>query len=432
MKRIRTALRVLPVAGACLAMGPALATNGYFPHGYGMKAKGMGGVSTALSQDSLGGATNPAGMVFAGSRLDVGADVFMPERDAERSGAGFPTLNGKVDSDRTAFFIPEFGYNQMIRNDLSLGVTVYGNGGMNTTYPQGNFNCGAGPANMLCGSGTLGVDLMQLVVAPTVAYKLNEQHAVGLALLLGYQRFKADGLQAFDNAPGFPPLTSAPGSVTNNGYDSSTGVGVRLGYQGRLTDQFTIGAAYAPKMNMGKFDKYKGLFAGQGDFDIPEHYSIGVAFTPNAAWTVALDVSRINYGGVPAVNNPSSNQAPLGSDNGPGFGWKNITIVKIGAAWRASEAWTVRAGYNRGDNPIEPADVTFNILAPGVMKDHFTAGFTYALDKNSELTGALMYAPRQTVTGSSLFNSLMGAGAGGTETIGMRQSQIGLAWGRKF
>jgi len=432
MTRSRSALRFLPLAAACMA-GSALATNGYFPHGYGMKASGMAGASTAMAQDSLGGATNPAGMVFAGARIDVGANLFMPQRDAERSGAGFPPLNGKVESDKTTFLVPEFGYNTMLRSDLSLGVSVYGNGGMNTTYPQGPFQCPTGPttaapANMLCGGGTLGVDLAQLIVAPTIAYKLNERHAVGLALLLGYQRFKADGLQAFDNA-GF---SSAPGSVTNNGYDSSTGIGVRLGYQGRLTDQFTIGAAYAPKMNMGSFDKYKGLFAGQGGFDIPEHYSIGVAFTPNPAWTVAVDYSRINYGGVPSVGNPSSANAPLGADNGPGFGWKNIDVFKIGVAWRASEAWTVRAGYNRGDNPIEPADVTFNILAPGVMKDHYTAGFTYALDKNSELTGAFMVAPRQSVTGSSLFNSIMGAGVAGNETIGMRQTQIGLAWGRKF
>jgi len=431
MKRSKHGLRLIPLAAACIA-GPALATNGYFPHGYGIKAKGMGGVSAALAQDSLGGATNPAGMVWAGSRIDVGAEVFMPKRDAERSGAGFPTLNGKVDSDKTAFLVPEFGYNRMMGSDLSLGVSVYGNGGMNTSYPQGDFNCGAGPANMLCGGGKLGVDLMQLIVAPTVAYKLNAQHAVGASLLLGYQRFKAYGLQAFDNAPGFPPFTGAPGSVTNNGNDSSTGVGLRLGYQGRLSDAFTIGAAYAPKMKMGNFDKYKGLFAEDGGFDIPSHYAIGVAFMPTPDLTVALDVARINYSDVKSVNNPMAAQAPLGAANGPGFGWQDIDIVKIGVAWRMSDALTLRAGYNKGDNPITSADVSFNILAPGVMKDHYTAGFTYALDKDSEVSGFVMIAPRQTVTGASLFNAVLGPGAGGNETIGMKQSSFGLAWGRKF
>jgi long-chain fatty acid transport protein len=431
MKRTLPMFRLLPIAAVCVA-GPALATNGYFPHGYGMKAAGMGGASVAMSEDSLGGATNPAAMVWAGSRMDIGANVFMPIRDSERSGAGFPTLNGKVDSDKTAFLVPEFGYNRMISSDMSFGLSVYGNGGMNTTYPQGNFNCGAGPANMLCGSGKLGVDLMQLIIAPTLAYKLNAQHSVGASLLLGYQRFEAYGLQAFDNAPGFPPFTSAPGSVTNNGYDTSTGVGLRLGYQGHLSDSLTIGAAYAPKMSMGKLDKYKGLFAEGGGFDIPSHYSIGVAFIPTPAVTVALDYARINYSDVKSVNNPSQVQAPLGAANGPGFGWQDIDIIKIGVAWRTSETLTLRAGYNKGDNPITAADVTFNILAPGVMKDHYTAGFTWAMDKASEITGAVMIAPRQTVTGSSLFNNVLGAGAGGNETIGMKQSSIGLAWGHKF
>jgi len=431
MKRSQSILRFLPVAAACLA-GPALATNGYFSHGYGIKAMGMGGVATGLAQDSLGGATNPASMVWAGSRLDLGLVAFMPKRDAERSGAGIPSLNGKVDSDSTLFWIPEFGYNQMVNSELSLGVSVYGNGGLNTNYPQGPFQCPDSPttvvpANMLCGGGSLGVDVSQLIVAPTVAYKLNAQHAVGVSLLLGYQQFKAYGLQAFAG------LSSDPNNLTNNGYDKSTGVGLRLGYQGRVSDAVTIGAAYTPKMKMGKFDKYKGLFAGDGGFDIPSHYNIGVAFMPTPAWTLALDIGRINYSDAASVSNPMASPGALGAANGRGFGWKDIDVVKIGVAWRMSDALTLRAGYNKGDNPITPADVTFNILAPGVMKDHYTAGFTYALDKGNEISGMLMVAPRQNVTGSSFFNApFLFNGAGGSETIGMKQSSVGLAWGRKF
>jgi len=434
MKPSRQILRLLPVAAACIA-APALATNGYFAHGYGLKAKGMGGAATAMAQDSLGGATNPAGMVWVGNRIDLGGDVFMPKRDSERSGtSAFPALDAKIDSDKTAFLIPEFGYNRMVSSDMSVGVSVYGNGGLNTTYPQGPFQCPTGPttaapANMLCGSGELGVDLIQLIVAPTVAYKLNPQHAVGMSLLLGYQRFKATGLQAFAGTPNF---SSDPASVTNNGHASSTGVGLRLGYQGHLSDMVTIGAAYAPKMKMGKFDKYRGLFADGGSFDIPSHYNIGVAFMPTPTVTVALDFGRINYSDSKSVNNPSQPiQGQLGAANGPGFGWQDINVFKLGVAWRMSDALTLRAGYNKGENPITARDVTFNILAPGVMKDHYTAGFTYALDKDSEITGALMVAPRQSVTGNSFLGGLFPFPVG-TETIGMKQSSIGFAWGRKF
>ncbi len=64
----------------------ALATDGYYPHGYGMKAKGMGGASVAMADDAYGGANNPASMVWAGSRFDIGVDLFSPRRDISRSG----------------------------------------------------------------------------------------------------------------------------------------------------------------------------------------------------------------------------------------------------------------------------------------------------------------------------------------------------------
>ncbi len=425
-------LRPLCGLGIALMAIPAGATNGYFSHGYGLKAKGMGGAATALAKDSFGGANNPASMVWAGTRLDLGLDWFRPSRNAERSGAGFPTLNGAVESGSENFFIPELGYNQMMSNDLSLGVSVYGNGGLNTDYAQGNFNCGGGPANMLCGNGKLGVDMMQLIIAPTVSYKLNTQHSIGASVLLGYQRFKAEGLQAFDNAPGFPPFTSAPGSVTNNGYDSATGAGLRLGWQGHLTDAVALGATYSTKVNMSKFSKYKGLFAQQGDFDIPANYSLGIALTPNPQWTVAADYVHIAYSQVAAVGNSSSALAPLGADNGPGFGWKDVDVFKLGIAYKMSDALILRGGFNHGSNPVQAKDVTFNILAPGVVQDHLTLGFTYAGCKDCELTGAFMIAPRKTVTGASLFNNLMGPGAAGNETVGMRQMSLGLAWSRKF
>jgi long-chain fatty acid transport protein len=424
----RSALRLGGLAAAAVLALPAWATNGYFAHGYGLKAKGMGGTSLALAQDSLGGATNPAAMVWAGERVDIGLDVFSPKRNAERSDAlppGSP-LNGQVESDKTVFYVPEAGFNRLLNPNLSLGLTVYGNGGLNTTYPEGNFNCGAGPANMLCGSGTLGVDLSQLIVAPTLAWKPAPDHSIGVALLLGYQRFKATGLQAF------AALSSDAQNLTNNGYDSSTGVGLRVGWMGRLLPVLTVGAAYAPKMNMSSFDKYKGLFAGGGDFDIPSHFGAGVAYRPMPTLTIALDAMRINYSDVPAVHNPSSNLGQLGTADGRGFGWQDINVFKLGVSWQATPALTLRAGYNRGDNPIGSADVTFNILAPGVMKDHYTAGFTFNVTPTSEITGALMVAPRQTVTGPSLFNSLFGPGAGGNETIGMKQSSFGLAWGMRF
>lgn len=399
------------------------ATNGYFSHGYGMKSKGMAGAATASHDDAFFGANNPAAAAFAGNRMDLGVDLFSPRRKASRTG-GTP-LDGSADSDSNYFLIPEFGYNRMMNDQLALGVTVYGNGGMNTDYPGGQIpanNCGPGaPAsNLLCGQGRLGVDLMQLIVAPTAAYKVAPNHSLGISPLLGYQRFRAEGLQAFAGA------SSDNTNLTNRGYDSAFGYGVRVGYMGKLSPTVTIGAAYASKMNFEKFDKYRGLFAEQGDFDIPENYNLGIAWQATPAVKLALDYQRTNYSDVKSVANPSTNlliPEPLGANNGPGFGWRDIDVWKLGVEYKYSKALTLRAGYNHGDNPITARDVTFNILAPGVIRDHLTLGFTYTLASGNELTMAYMHAFNNDVTGASLL--------AGTEKIEMYQNAIGIQYSWK-
>lgn len=426
--------RTLRPVAAALALGlsatTSWATDGYFAEGYGMRARGMGGASVATAQDAFGGANNPASMAFVGNRVDLGIYWFSPDRSAERTGAMAP-LNGTVTSGDTAFWIPELGVNWMLNRDVALGLSMYGNGGMNTNYPGGQINCGAGPANLLCGQGNLGVDLSQLIVAPTVAWQFAPDHAVGVSPLFAYQRFEAYGLQAFDNAPGFPPFTAYPGNVTNNGYDSATGWGLRLGYQGKF-NRFRVGATYATKISTGEFDAYKGLFAEQGGMDIPSHWGVGIAWQPDDRWLVAFDYERINYSDVKSVHNPSMAQAPLGADDGPGFGWQDIDVFRIGVQYRIDATWTVRAGYNRSDNPILSRDVTFNILAPGLIQDRIGLGFSYAVNPASEITMAYTHAFRNEVSGASLFNNVLGAGAGGNEKIWMSEDSLGIAWSLRF
>ena len=66
-----------------------------------------------------------------------------------------------------------------------------------------------------------------------------------------------------------------------------------------------------------------------------------------------------------------------------------------------------------------------------MIQDHYTLGFTYGLDKASEITMSYMHAQENSVTGSSLFNTWTG-GASGNETIKMYQDALGIAYGKKF
>ena len=439
--RINKLASALAVVGLVTVSGTAFATNGYFSHGYGMKAKGMGGAATAMASDTMGGANNPASMVWVGDRLDLGIDWFSPIRTAKREGSGGGFNNFNQDSDSNNFFVPEFGYNKMLGSNMSLGVTVYGNGGMNSDY-AGNTtsvaNCtGAGSAaltlNALCGSGELGVNLEQLIIAPTFAYKINPNHSIGVSPLIGYQRFSIKGLS------GFSGLSNSSTNLTNKGHDEVWGWGVRLGWQGRISDTLTLGAAYSSKVSMSKFDKYKGLFAEEGSFDIPENFNLGIAWKATPAATVALDYQRINYGNVKSIANSGNDRTCatrvtptdptcLGGSNGLGFGWQSIDVWKLGFEYQYSKALALRAGWNHGGNPIGSSQTTFNILAPGVVQDHVTLGMTYALTPGSEVTVAYMHAFEKSVSGSTNPNFAVG----GTETIKMYQNSLGAAYSMKF
>lgn len=322
-----------------IAATSAFATDGYFSTGCGLKQQGQGGAGVALPQDSLAAAANPAGMVLVGDRFDFGLTFFRPIRRGTITGSEAP-VNGSYDASRHKnFFVPELGFNHLVSPRLSIGVSICGNGGMNTSYTT--------PIPLL-GTTRAGVDLEQLFVSPTVAYKLSDHQAVGVSLNIGWQRFSGEGLQNF-TAPGF---SIDPANLTNRGYDASYGIGFRVGWVGEISKYLNLGASFQSRTYMQKFSKYRGLFAEQGGFDIPATVSGGAAFKLTKKLTVPFDVERIFYGQVKSIANPDSNQAQLGADNGPGFGWQDITVEKVGIQYKATSSVTVRGGYNHSGLPF--------------------------------------------------------------------------------
>ncbi len=388
-------LSVLALATLMLiafAAGNAFATNGYFSNGYSLESKSMAGAGVALPQGSLDASSNPASMVFVGKRIDVGLSFFNPNRKYTVTGnpsppPAFGLTPGSEDSDSKWFIIPAFGFNWMIDDKSSVGVSIYGNGGMNTNYDTNTFY----------GSSPTGVDLIQLFIAPTYARKIADKHAFGITPIFAYQSFEAKGLQAFSD------FSSRPDKLTNNDHDSSYGFGLKVGYLGEILPNLNIGASLQTKILMSKFNSYKGLFAEQGDFDIPATTTVGLAYKVTPALTVALDWQKIYYSDVDAINNPLLPNimiSQLGNDNGAGFGWEDINVIKVGVQWESSKEWTWRAGYSYGEQPVPNSEVLFNILAPGVIKHHATVGLTKTMG-NNELKFALMHAFNEKVKGTN-------------------------------
>jgi len=410
------------VAGL-LAPVSAMATNGYFAHGYGIKHKGMAGAGVAAPQSTISTATNPAAMQSQGNRVDFGLEYFKPKRTAVTRSDNV-SYTGDGDS---AFFIPEFGYSGKLSDSQSFGVVVYGNGGMNTKYqsiPQYSGSPTGQPT---------GMNMEQLFIAPTFSLKINDKHTFGVSLNLIYQTFEATGLEGF---AGFTSDSSTTTNLTGEGKDTSTGWGLKVGWLGELTDSLSMGIAYQSKSNMSKFDKYKELFAEGGDFDIPSNWTIGLKFKATPGMNVLFDVQQINYSEVASIANPNDSanlggtgtgQGYLGSSNGLGFGWDDMTVYKLGMDYQLNNNLILRAGYSKTDQPIGADDTAFNLIAPAVVEEHVTLGATWTLANKAELSAYYMHAFENEVKGNT--NT---AGSNGAADLKMSQDALGIAYGWKF
>ncbi|HEX7580894.1 MAG TPA: outer membrane protein transport protein [Thermoanaerobaculia bacterium] len=397
----------------------ATATDGYFMLGYGTVSKGMGGTGVAFPTNTLAAATNPAAMVFVGQGYDLGLAAFSPDREFTVTGnpSGYPgtfgLTPGTVRSDTRIFLVPNLGANWMVSKNDSIGVSIYGNGGMNTTYN----------ASVFYGSTPTGIDMGKFYVVPTWAHKFGENHSVGISPMISWQRFKAYGLEAFGN------FSSDPSKLTGNGYATSFGYGGRIGYMGNWTPWLSVGASYQTEVKYGRLKEYAGLFAGQGYFDDPANWTVGLALKPTSSITFAFDVQQIYFSKEESVGNPmlpNLMQARLGDDGGAGFGWKDMTVYKLGLEWKATDALTLRAGYATGKQPIPESEVLFNILAPGVIEQHATVGASYQMSKGNKLNLSVIRAFSKTVTGPNPLE------VPGKQTISLTMDQWDFELGFSF
>lgn len=439
MKKLQGLMLVLAIAISL----PAWATDGYFSLGYSARHKGIAGAGVGLHYVSIIGG-NPAGRVYLGTMYDINIGLFNPIRQYTVIGAPsmqpntFGLLPGTVESGSKYFIIPAVGANWALSSSSALGISIYGNGGMNTNYETTTFFDES--------SSSTGVNLSQLFAEVSYAYEFVPGHSLGISGVAAYQMFEAQGLNAF----GQFGLSSDATKLSNNGTDNALGVGFKVGYLGKISDQFSLGATYQSKVWMGDFKDYAGLFAEKGKFDIPSWWAVGVVYSPIKAVNLIADFKRINYSDSKAVSNPMNPQnlfpaflkpggnpgnpndyqanpnfQALGTDKGAGFGWKDMNVIKFGVEYSGVKNWIFRGGYSYGKQPVPSSEVLFNILAPGVVENHIALGFSRNLGpKNTQLHVSFNYALNNSVRGANPLDP--------TQSIDLQMKQFDFQVGISF
>lgn len=417
---------------AALLTSPLVATNGMNMEGYGPVATAMGGASMAYDNGTAAVINNPAtlGLMDDGARLDIALGVLGPDISAtEPSGM-------VADSQATAFFMPAFGYARR-SGDMVYGFAVFGQGGMGCEY-DGNTWRGLGfglenRTEVSVGRAIIPVswkvnDRLQLAATADFMWAgmdlkmaMSGMQFFDLANPMSQQFGRASGslISAFNGMMAtLPQGTNVDYAYFNfsNGSDF-TGEAQGYGYAGKLgllykvDDKLSLGLTYHTKSALGDLKTSNAAVSFQlnipgmgamaqtltGDmrinnFEWPAMLGAGLAFRPNDRWLLVADVREIFWKAVmeqfsmtftangDAANGPFANQqldAVLFQQ------WDNQFVLQLGAAYKATDALTLRFGANFASDPIP--DTFLNCLFPATIERHITAGFGYAISERSSI-----------------------------------------------
>jgi long-chain fatty acid transport protein len=224
------------------------------------------------------------------------------------------------------------------------------------------------------------------------------------------------------------------------GKAKGTGFAGKIGGTYKVSDVLTIGAAYHSKTAMSDLETNgakvsfnanvdTGLSQGQAatgvyvpatipvtgkievkDFEWPQMAGIGMAYQVMDNLMIVADYKWINWADVMKNFKMTFTADATQTGLAQGFAgteldatlfqkWKDQHVIMIGAAYKVSPEWVLRAGLNYANNPIP--DTYLNALFPAIEKSHIMIGAGYMISKASSVDASFTYAPEVKQTSDS-------------------------------
>jgi long-chain fatty acid transport protein len=384
MRRLQSTVRAAAISlalGLALA-APAWATNGMNMISYGGQEAGMAGASLGVSDNAMAMNNNPAGLAqIKDQEITLGLSALMPNLEHK------DMFHNDVDGEKNIFLLPTVAYAYHPKGSpLTFGLGLFGQGGMGAEFK--NLNTAFGTKDETY------TNVAYAKVTPSLAYQVNEKLSLGAALNIGYSSMDMK----------FFPNTVMPGMFYGMNLENvyGFGYGVKVGAQYKATEQVTLGLVYTSKSSLD-FKHGDMTFAGVGKysaevegFNWPQSVGAGVGYRPTDKWLFALDVTWYDWkNAMNTVDIKTNAPGPL-SDVRFDMNWKEQIVVAVGAAYKLTDVWTLRAGYNYGNNPV-PAE-NLSPLFPAITEHHLTVGAGYKFNQSWSLDAAWEHAFGKSLT----------------------------------
>ncbi len=378
-RKLLTLLAVALVAGGMSQK--AFATNGDDMIGVSPVSRAMGGIGVGMpicATDAL--YRNPAWMSKSKNfEVSFGSTLFMPDVKITTNGAT------TTKSDADTFVIPAFAITQRISDKLVLGVGAFGVSGMGTDYRNASDPSVA----------SMHTNFSFMRMMPGLSYKVTDNLAVGAAVHMTWGSLDMGNMAR-------NPSTGATWNA-GGGVSQDYGIGASLGVSYE-TEMFTAGFSYMSPVKM----TYKKVYDSDGDgvfedmkLEQPQEVAAGVGVKPMDGLKVGFDVRWINW---------------AGADGYKQFGWNNQVVYALGAEYQATQALTLRAGFNYAKSPLD--DVSSNAGAaptisvpdlaamyndyqvgmlnalgfPAITETHLTLGAGYKVNEHFTVNVAYVHA----------------------------------------
>ena len=337
----------------------------------GAAATGQGNAFVAQADDASAIHYNPAGLSqVEGVQSIVGSNL-MGGSIKYKSPAGLDTrgdFGGSITSPPPSHFYLSANLGALGASMLSpvtLGLGLNSPFGSNTRYPvDGPFN-----------TAVTSVTLPLIAIKPTVAYKVNDELALGVSAdIYTFAGFLGEG-HAEQHQVGSGALAGA--SLELNGKGTGAGATVSLLYTPLKNSDgkpiASIGLVYRTQAVVPLSGSFLVNGAKVADVStslvLPQIYTGAVAIWPvrtsEREWKLELDVEYVGWKSNRNLDLHLSNGATVPQPQQ----WKTVPVVAIGTEYKwLNPVWlphwdvAVRSGYTRTENPVP--DTTFN---PGTI-----------------------------------------------------------------
>lgn len=377
MKNLKLSGKVLVWNIALIGMGSVSGAHGAGFQLFEQSVSGLGTsfASTAAAEDASTVWWNPAGMSYLqGTNFSLGGHILRASAEFKNNGSrtfippasgGIPLSGGNGGDAGGTAILPNLYFTHAFTDRLSFGVGINSPFGLTTEYDAG----WVGRYHALKSA------LLTININPSVAFKINERFSIGGGVNIQYA--KADLTSAVDFSTvclgSAPPATCAalglatPGNVAKDGKASidgdDWGYGFNLGAMWQIVPSTRLGFAYRSSISQdvkgnAKFDNVPAAFAANPNFknrditasvDLPDIASLNVYSQIDQSWAVMADITWTKWSSFDELRVKSSNGA---ADILTTEKWNDSYRFAVGASFKPTEKWTLRAGLAYDQSPV--------------------------------------------------------------------------------